>query len=154
MNILGAVLAGLGGTISISMVMALAPQMGMPAMDIVGMLGAMFSKESNRPLGWMIHLMMGVVFALIYALLWTIGIGTVSPTWGIVFGIVHWLLVGLMMGMMPMMHVGIKSGGAQRAPRAPGVFMLNNGGMMAFVGGLMGHAIYGVVVAVIYGLFV
>jgi hypothetical protein len=150
MNILGAVLAGLGGTIGISMVMAMAPQMGMPAMDIVGMLGAMFSKETNRPLGWMMHLMMGVVFALIYALLWSIGIGTVSAIWGIVFGIVHWLLVGLMMGALPMMHVGIRSGGV----RAPGVLMLNNGGMMAFVGGLMGHAIYGLVVAVIYGLFV
>jgi hypothetical protein len=32
--------------------------------------------------------------------------------------------------------------------------MLNNGGMMAFMGGLMGHVIFGVVVALVYGLFI
>lgn len=51
------------------MVMAMAPRIGMPKMDIVGMLGSMFSPEGNRTLGMGIHLMMGVVFAVIYALL-------------------------------------------------------------------------------------
>jgi hypothetical protein len=150
MNILGAIAAGLVGTIVITMVMAMAPKMGMPKMDMVGMLGSMFSSESNRTLGMAIHLMMGVVFAIVYALLWNLGVGTVGLLWGAIFGAGHWLVAGAMMGGMPMMHAGIKAG----AIEAPGIFMLNRGGMMAFMGGLIGHIIFGLVVALVYGLFV
>jgi hypothetical protein len=150
MNIIGAIVAGLVGTIIISMVMMMAPKMGMPKMAIWEMLGAMFSPDGNVALGWAMHLMMGIVFGLIYAALWAAGLGSVSVVSGLIFGIVHWLVAGLMMGGMPMMHAGIKAG----AVSAPGVFMLKNGGMMGFMGGLMGHAIFGVVVALVYGLFV
>lgn len=34
MNVFGAIVAGLVGTVAISMVMAMAPKMGMPKMDI------------------------------------------------------------------------------------------------------------------------
>jgi len=69
MNILVVVLSGVVGTMAISMVMGLAPKMGLPQMDIVGMLSTMFGKP-NRILGWIIHLMIGVVFSLVYAFLW------------------------------------------------------------------------------------
>ncbi len=150
MSIVGAILAGLAGTIIISMIMAMAPKMGMPKMAIWEMLGSMFSPNGNVGLGWAMHLMMGVVFGVVYAALWSAGIGSVTVIGGLIFGIVHWLVVGLMMGGMPMMHAGIKSGSVA----APGVFMLNNGGMMSFMGGLMGHIIYGVTVALVYGQFV
>jgi hypothetical protein len=150
MNIFGAVVAGIIGTIVITVVMAMSPKMGMPKMDIVGMLGSMFNPEGNRTLGMGMHLMMGVVFAIIYALLWNAGIGTVGLVWGAIFGVVHWLIAGAMMGGMPMMHAGIKAG----TVNAPGLFMLHNGGVMAFMGGLMGHIIYGLVVALVYGMFV
>lgn len=150
MNIIGAIVAGLAGTIIISMVMMMAPKMGMPKMAIWEILGAMFSPEGNVTLGWVMHLMMGVIFGIIYAALWGVGIGSVSAVSGLIFGIVHWLVVGLMMGGMPMMHAGIKAGTVS----VPGVFMFKNGGMMSFMGGLMGHIIFGVVVAVVYGLFV
>jgi hypothetical protein len=150
MNIFGAIVAGIIGTIVITVVMAMSPKMGMPKMDIVGMLGAMFDPEGNRTLGMGMHLMMGVVFAIIYALLWNAGIGTVGLVWGAIFGAVHWLIAGAMMGGMPMMHAGIKAG----TVNAPGLFMLHNGGVMAFMGGLMGHIIYGLVVALVYGMLV
>ena len=148
MNILGAIVAGLFGTVIFSMVLMMAPRMGMPNMDIVGMLGAMFGKE-NRLLGWIMHAMMGIVFGLIYAFLWSIGIGT--PTWigGLIFGAAHWLIVGIVMGMIPMMHVGIRRGEV----KAPGLWMTNNGGMMAFMGGLVGHIVFGIVTALVYSLF-
>lgn len=148
MNVFGVIVAGLVGTIAISMVMAMAPKMGMPKMDIVDMLSTMFGKP-NRMLGWMMHFMMGIVFALIYAFLWSLGVG--SPSWlnGLIFGALHWLIVGMVMGMIPVMHAGIKSG----AVKAPGLWMTNNGGMMAFVGGLMGHMVFGLVVVLIYNLF-
>lgn len=127
MNIIGAIVAGLGGTIIISMVMMMAPKMGMPKMAIWEMLGTMFSPDGNVALGWMMHLMMGII----YTALWAASLGSVSVVNGLVFGIVHWLAVGLMMGGMPMMHAGIKAGTVS----APGVFMLKNGGMMGFMGG-------------------
>jgi len=144
-NLLSAVISGILGTLAISMVMAAAPMMGMPKMDIVDMLSTMFGKP-NRVLGWMMHLMMGVVFALIYAFLWSIGIG--SPGWisGLIFGAAHWLVVGLMMAVIPIVHAGIKNGDVE----APGMWMINQGGMLSFVGGLMGHIVFGLVVALIY----
>lgn len=150
MNILGAIVAGLLGTIIITMVMNMAPQMGMPKMDIVGMLGSMFSPEGNRTMGMAMHMMMGIVFAIIYALLWNAGLGSVGLLWGALFGAGHWIVAGTMMGGMSMMHAGVKAGTVE----APGVFMLNNGGIMAFMGGLIGHVIFGLVVALVYGLFV
>ncbi len=146
MNILNAVIAGVVASLVFSMVLALAPKMGMPKMDIVSLLGSMFSAKSNQALGWMMHVMMGVVFALIYAFLWSLGIGTATWMGGLIFGAVQWLIVGMVMGMMPMMHVGIKSGEIN----APGLWMTNNGGLMAFMGGLIGHMIFGIVIALVY----
>lgn len=150
MNIIGAIVAGLVGTIVFSIVMMVGPKMGMPKMAIWEVLGAMFSPAGNTGLGWMMHLMMGVIFGIIYTALWAAGIGSVIVASGIIFGIIHWLVAGLMMGAMPMMHAGIKAGSIS----APGVFMLKDGGMMGFMGGLIGHVIFGVVVALVYGLFV
>ncbi len=149
MNIIGAIVAGVVGTIVMSMIMVMAPMMGMPKMAIWEMLGSMFSKDGNNLLGWVMHLMNGVIFAIIYAALWSFGIG--SATWvnGLVFGAVHWLIAGLMMGGVPMMHAGVKAG----TVKAPGLYMTANGGMMAFAGGLIGHAVYGLVVALVYGVF-
>ncbi len=145
MDILSAVISGLVGTVAISAVMAMAPLMGMPKMDIVGMLSTMFGKP-NKVLGWIMHFMMGVVFALIYAFLWSIGIGSAGWLSGLIFGAVHWLVVGLMMAMIPVMHVGIKNGDVE----APGLWMTNQGGFLAFIGGLMGHMIFGLVAALVY----
>jgi hypothetical protein len=47
------------------------------------------------------------------------------------------------------MHVGIKNGDE----KAPGLWMTKQGGMMSFVGGLMGHMVFGIVVTLVYGLF-
>ncbi|MBI3167828.1 MAG: hypothetical protein HYZ22_05080 [Chloroflexi bacterium] len=146
MNILSAVIAGVVASLVFSMVLAMAPKMGMPKMDIVSLLGSMFSAKSNLVLGWMMHLMMGVVFALIYAFLWSAGIGGATWVGGLIFGTVQSLVVGMIMGMIPMMHVGIKSG----AVKAPGLWMTNNGGAMAFMGGLVGHMIFGAVIALVY----
>jgi len=149
MNILSAVIAGIVASLVFSIVLAMAPCMGMPKMDIVDLLGSMFSGKSSPVLGWMMHLMMGIVFAVIYAFLWSSGIGAATWLNGVIFGAVQWLVVGMAMGMIPMMHVGIKSGAVQ----APGLWMTNNGGLMAFMGGLVGHMIFGIVIALVYSAF-
>ncbi len=149
MNVLSAIVAGLAATLVMSVVMWLAPKMGFPKMDIVGMLSTMFSKKGIPILGWMMHLMMGIIFALAYAFLWSNGIGSATWLYGLVFGAIHWLIVGVIMAMIPMLHVGIRAG----AVKAPGMYMTGNGGgVKAFVGGLMGHMIFGLVVALVYAI--
>lgn len=148
MDVIAAIFSGLTGTLAMTLVMGMAPMMGLPSMDMVGMLGTMFGK-ANRILGWMLHLMMGSVFALVYASLWSFGIGDASIGSALVFGSIHWLLVGLGMAMVPMMHAGIKSGSMP----APGLWMSNQGGVLSFVGGLVGHLVFAVVVVLIYNFF-
>jgi hypothetical protein len=150
MDVFGAIIAGMAGTVVISIILLMAPRMGMPEMDIVGMLGTMFNKEGSPTLGWIMHFMMGIIFAVIYAALWTAGIGAPTPLWGLIFGAVHWLFSGLMMGVVPMMHAGVRAGTVE----APGIFMSNSGGVMAFMGGLIGHMLYGLTVALVYSAFV
>src|SRR3989304_10410113 len=101
MNIFNAVIAGIVATIVFTAVLMMAPKMGMPKMDIVSLLGSMFSAKSNPVLGWILHLMMGVVFALVYAFIWSLGFG--AATWGIglIFCAVHWLVGGMGMGIIP-----------------------------------------------------
>jgi len=55
-----------------------------------------------------------------------------------------------MMGVVPTMHTAIRAGTVP----APGLYMMNNGGLMAFLGGLVGHMLFGFTVAFVYGLFV
>jgi len=50
MNVLAAIIAGLVGTVVLTMFMSMAPKMGMPKMDMVGMLGSMFGVPGNRGL--------------------------------------------------------------------------------------------------------
>lgn len=47
MNILNAVIAGVVAIIVFSIVLSMAPKIGMPKMDIVSLLGSMFSAKSN-----------------------------------------------------------------------------------------------------------
>ncbi len=137
MNVIGAVIAGLVGTVVMTILMVVAPAMGMPKMDIVGMLGSMITanKGTATIVGWVIHLMMGVVFAIIYAFAWSQGIGSVTWLWGLIFGAVHAIVAIVMMPIMIRMH-----------PRPPEM----EGGAMTMVGQLMGHLVYGLVVALVY----
>ncbi len=153
MNIIGAIVAGLAGTIAMTVLMMIAPMMGMPKMDIPGMLGSMFSAKGNTVLGYVMHLMNGVIFAIIYALIWSTGFLPTNLTGGVVgglaLGLAHWIIVGLLFAMVPIMHAGIKAGEV----KAPGLYMTNMGGTMGFIGGMMGHLLFGLVVGVVYAAF-
>ena len=64
------------------------------------------------------------------------------------FGLVHYLLVGMALGMMPMMQPRIKTGEIQ----APGPYALSY--PMATAGGfLMLHLLFGVLVGGLYSVF-
>lgn len=142
-------LAGFVATAAMTALMYMAPLMGMPKMDIGTMLGTMFL-ASPAPafwLGLMIHLMMGtVLFPAIYgfALQPSRSSGTGR---GAAFGLVLWAAANLMvMPMMGAIHPMVKSG----MMPAPGFLMLNLG-VMAPVGSLMGHLVYGALLGKLAG---
>ena len=154
MNIVGAIIAGLAGTAAMTLLMYVAPLLGMPKMDIMRMLGSMFTSARGVAtgqgtvsgsdqaltlgLGSMIHLMMGAVFGLIYALLWSLGIGSATWIWGLIFGALHGVMAIGMMPLMMRMH-----------PNPPQMA----GGPLVMAGQLMGHMVYGLVVALVYSAF-
>lgn len=125
-----AILAGLVGTLVMTAVgLWVAPMMGMPPMNPADMLA--HAMGDSLVLGWLGHLMIGVVLAIGYAI--------VSPKlpgapWlrGALYSLAPWLLAQI--AVMPMMGMPLFSGS------------------MALAGGsLIGHLVYGIVLGSIYG---
>lgn len=146
MDWLGIVVAGLVGTAIITMLMYAGPVMGMPRMDIAQLLGSMALPPGSSAfaLGMMVHFVMGVVFVVIYAAIWN-AIG-INVTWwsGLIFGAVHTAVAFAGMGMIMPMHRQVKAG-SLASPLA--------GGAKGMMGMLMGHLVFGLVVALVYGAF-
>ena len=107
--------------------------MGMP-MDIAAMLGDFLGV--GRTMGMVVHFVNGtIIFPLILVyILWNALPGG-PTTKGTIWGVVLWVLAQAV--VMPMM------GG--------GFFSANAGGMMAVVGSLIGHLVYGVLLGAITG---
>ena len=127
-------LAGLVATVAMTMLMYLAPMMGMPKMDVAGMLSGMM----NMPwvVGMIIHFMNGtIIFPLIYLfVLYNIlpGAGLVK---GMIWGVVLFIIAQVM--VMPMAGAGFFSSNSPQA-------------IMAVMGSLMGHLVYGGILGKIY----
>ncbi|MEO8681624.1 MAG: DUF6789 family protein [Vicinamibacterales bacterium] len=125
---------GLAGTmVMTAMMYMVAPMMGLN-MDIAQMLGSMLG--GSWAAGMAMHFVNGtVVFPLLYAfVLYGVlpgGPGVKGAAWGVALWLVSQAVV------MPMM------GG--------GFFSMAMGGMMAVIGSLMGHLLYGVVLGAIAG---
>src|SRR5579871_3218049 len=94
-----AVIAGSTGRMAMILLIYFGPLLRLPRIDIVSMLGSLAAanKESAVTLGGAIHFSMGVLFAIVYAALWSVGIGSPTWYWGIIYGIVHGMLVILML---------------------------------------------------------
>ena len=113
------------------------PLIGLPRIDVVSLLGSLAApnKQDAVTLGGAIHFSMGVLFALLYAALWSMGIGSVTWEWGLLFGAVHGILViGQLFIVM------------RRFPQLSEQF--NTFPVMLSI--LLNHMIFGLVVAVVY----
>lgn len=166
-SLVGGLVAGLVGTAVMTVMMKMAGKMGMtdmPPMELVT--GSMMSGDPDKAkqIGIVIHwIAMGTVgFGLGYALLFT-AVDSASWLVGIGIGAAHGVVVGLVMAMMPAMHPRMGdqpvtggsvdvSGGTVRLA-SPGLFGAGWGGMTP-MGLLMGHVVYGLVVALVYQAFV
>lgn len=169
-SLLGALVGGLAATVVMSAMMKMASSMGltqMPPMHQIS--GTMFSGDEDvaNKIGFAVHyVMMGtVVFGLIYAgIIATVGVNAVLA--GVVIGLLHALIVGGMaMPMMPAIHprmgeVPVSAGGGTVTQErgelrlsAPGFFGAR-WGTMTPTGVIAGHVVYGLVLGLVYLLFI
>tara|TARA_B110000285_G_C14933937_1_gene518632 strand:+ start:363 stop:803 length:441 start_codon:yes stop_codon:yes gene_type:complete len=125
--------AGLVATAIMSIVALMAPAMGMPKMDFGEMLGA------NNPMmampyamGWVMHFVVGVILALVYASFFVQRLKGSFAVRGIIFAMIPFVIAQSV--MMPMMGMGFFSGG----------------NMMMIMGSLIGHIVFGAILGVIY----
>ena len=148
-----ALAAGFVGTLAMTAVMMAGRAGGMTSMDLPLTIGGLLSGDEGkaRRLGMVIHvLMMGtVVFGVIYGLLFAAFDSDTALT-GLLIGVVDGLIFGLMvLPMMPAIHPRMKAtaGGFQLDP--PGVLGIAYGKATA-LGIVMSHAVYGLVVAIVF----
>lgn len=130
LNLGKAVMAGLAGTVMMTVLMLMAPRMGMPPMNIGAMLGSVMG--GNVALGWMAHFVIGVVLAVGYAAVFAGRLPGPAVVRGALFSLLPWLMAQVV--VMPMMGMGLFSGS-----------------MIAAGGSLMGHLVYGIVLGLVYG---
>ena len=131
MNVKRILLAGAAGTAAMTMLMLVAPLMGMPKMAIGEMLGSFLGIGTAA--GWAMHLVIGLILAAIYAAV----VATRLPAFPLVRGAIYGFGVFLMAQLVvtPMMGGGVFSGG----------------NVMTIAGSLMGHLVYGGILGALYG---
>jgi len=132
-----AIIAGSTGRMAMLLLIYGGPLLGLPRIDVVSALGSLAApnKQDAVTLGGAIHFTMGVLFALIYAALWSMGIGSPTWWWGLIFGAVHGMLVMLMLFVV--------------LRRYPQMSELMNG-LPVIVAILLNHMVFGLVVAFVY----
>lgn len=98
-NLWSAILAGVGGTLAMTVLMYMAPLMGLPPMDLLWALGSLMPfGVSPYVIGGLIHLGVGVTLALLYA--WAFERLLPGPGWarGALFSFLPWLFAITLMG--------------------------------------------------------
>ncbi len=144
-NFGAAIVAGVVGTVVMTAILYMGMAM-MPrqmTMNLLFMLGPMMTRNKVMAygIGTMMHGAMGIVLGLIHiAVFQALGLVSAVAAWGLLFGFVHYLAVGMGMGMIGTMHPMMRNG--QMA--APGLYVRNFPAMTA-MGFLMLHLVYGLV---------
>ncbi len=142
-----AFLAGAGGGAVMSLLMWMARTMMGMAANLEMMLGTLVADPSTTAwlIGLVMHLTISGAIALLYA--WGFENVTHRAGWlaGVGFSIIHIVIGGLAMGMMPMMHPRMPN------PISPPGAFLSNLGMMGIVAFVMMHVVYGAIVGAMYG---
>ena len=130
-----AVLGGFAGTLAMTAMMyVVAPLMGLH-MDIAAMLGSLLGGSWSA--GLLMHFVNGtVIFPVVYIYTLYARIPGPAAIRGTAWGVALWLVAQLV--VMPMMGAG--------------VFSSAMGGMMAAMGSLVGHVLYGSLIGVIAGV--
>ncbi len=163
------IVAGAGGVVAMSMLMRMGMAVGMTTMDLPTVLGSMVRRDraGAQPLGMMAHLVNGLAFGVIYAVIWwALGIGhfTIGSAWwvGLIFGAVHATVFAMMMPMMSAMHPRVQAapqpalaGGPRDEVTLPRFGLGGTGfGRGTPMGVYLAHLAYGGVWAIIFAALV
>src|SRR5947209_6402883 len=132
-----AIIAGSTGRMAMLLLIYGGPLIGLPRIDVVSALGSLAApnKQDAVTLGGAIHFTMGILFAMVYAALWSLGIGSPVWWWGLIFGLVHGMLV--IVSLYVVLH---------RYPQLSEI--LNGLPVVAAI--LLNHMVFGLVVAIVY----
>ncbi|MBA2662430.1 MAG: hypothetical protein H0U74_09065 [Bradymonadaceae bacterium] len=139
--------AGVLGGLVMTIITAIARAAGMPV-NIEAMLGSMLGLAPAATGTWLLGLLMHLVLSGLIALLYAWGFERVTHRagWqiGVAFSVVHIIIAGLFMAMLPAIHPMIP-----QMMAAPGAFMINMGAMgVLFL--IVEHVIYGAIVGGVY----
>lgn len=128
-----AVIGGLVGTAAMTMIMYIAPMMGMPKMSPPAMLSMMMGVPLFA--GWIGHFMIGIIFTLMYAFLLFPILKKVSGRIlkGIIFGLAAFVFAQIAIGAMGAIL------GNMPAPEGNMVLIA--------MGSMIGHLVFGIVAA-------
>lgn len=127
------IIAGIAGTAAMTMVMFVAPYMGMPKMSAATMLSEMLG--SPVLMGWIMHFMIGVIFAAFYVFIINRLLRKIQNTIlkGAIFGLIVFIIAQIVMAMMSAIFTKMPS------PEGTMVLMM--------MGSIIGHIIYGITVS-------
>jgi|GEM_PF-118363 len=142
------VIASIGGAIGTALMtgmMLIGKQMGIPAVDAHGILGYMLNSEKASPVGYIMHWILGVVFAIGYAIVFQYVPRNVIFL-GTMLGIIHWIIVGWLFAFAPIAHAGMQAGTVPE----PGAYMMKSLGFPGFIAGMVGHIVFGLTVTLVY----
>jgi len=149
--------AAIGAGLISGAVMAAVLYMGiamMPAqmkMNLFYLLGSMMLRKRGLIYmsGAMTHGVLSIEFALIHVGIYeAVDLESNLIAWGLLFGLVHYIVSGMALGMMSMIHPRIRAGELQ----APGAYALSYPKATA-AGFLMLHLLFGALVGALYDVF-
>ena len=156
MNISSVILWGFAATIVLTTIMAVSKRLGLSRMDMPFLLGTMFTSNRDKAplIGLSAHLVIGWVFALIYAAVFK-NINQHSWWLGMIIGAVHGsfvLSVGLQVvsTFHPRMAHPYQGPTPTRQLEPPGFFALNYGAGTPLVT-IFAHVIYGAILGSLLG---
>lgn len=132
-KILKTVVAGIVATAIMSVVGFMAPIMGLPKMNPAELLAGMLGVTSI--VGWMMHFIIGIIFAAAYVYLFNPKVRISNKLLkGALFGLIVFVFAQVMMFVM---------GNIVSMP------MMESDMMPMMLGSLIGHLVYGIVVALL-----
>lgn len=125
-NIISILKGGIIATVAMTLLMLLAPMMGMPEMPI----GKMLAGFMGIPvaMGWVMHFIIGIMLAAAYIFFWKDRIPGNDFVKGLLFSLLPFIMAQV--AVMPMMGAGFFSANTP----VP---------MMMVMGSLIGHLVYG-----------
>jgi uncharacterized membrane protein YagU involved in acid resistance len=131
-NLISILKGGLIATAAMTLLMLVAPMMGMPKMPIGNMLAGFMGIPVA--LGWIAHFMIGVVLAAAYVVIWKDRLSGKPAVKGLLFSLIPFIMAQVI--VMPMMGAGFFSANTPTP-------------ITMVMGSLIGHLVYGAVLGAV-----